>query len=63
MNHTSEFALQRAKENIETWFPFIGVVEELNTTLYLMEKLLPQKENFKGFFKFSNKKVLRSKCL
>ena len=53
MNHTSRIALQRAKHNIEKWFPLVGVLEELNKTTYLMEKLFPQKELFKGFHEFA----------
>ena len=53
MNHTSEFALETAKANIEKWFPLVGVVEEMNKTTYLMEQTFPQHHLFKGFSSFA----------
>jgi len=42
----SEQVLQRAKENVERFYPVVGVLENLNKSLSVMEKLLPN--IFKG---------------
>lgn len=34
-------ALDRAKDNVERYFPVVGVLEELNITLALLENHLP----------------------
>ena len=41
--------LQRAKENMERSFPVVGVIENLNQTLQVLEHRLPNV--FKGAFK------------
>lgn len=35
-------ALQRAKENVERYFSVVGVLEELNATLSVLENRLPR---------------------
>lgn len=40
------WALQRAKKNIEKYFPVVGVLEELNATLAVLEHKIPM--FFKG---------------
>ena len=37
MDHRSQWALDRAKENIEKSYPIVGVLEMLQTTLQVME--------------------------
>jgi hypothetical protein len=34
-------ALERAKANVERYFPVVGILEELNATLALLENRLP----------------------
>ena len=45
MEFESEWALRKAKENVEKWYPVVGVIERLNQTLMVMEKMVP---NFFG---------------
>ncbi|XP_054256845.1 uronyl 2-sulfotransferase-like [Macrosteles quadrilineatus] len=35
------WALERAKSNVERYFPVVGILEELNSTLVVLEKKLP----------------------
>lgn len=42
----SEEVLQRAKENVEKFYPVVGVLENLNQSLTVMEHFMPQ--IFKG---------------
>lgn len=35
------WALERAKSNVERYYPVVGVLEELNSTLTVLEKRLP----------------------
>ena len=44
-----------AKHNIEKWFPVVGTTDELEKTFFLMEKHLPQKEFFQGFYNFTTR--------
>ncbi|EEB17124.1 Uronyl 2-sulfotransferase, putative [Pediculus humanus corporis] len=41
-----EWALRKAKENVENYFPVVGILEELNMTLAVLESKLPM--FFKG---------------
>ncbi|XP_044732111.1 uronyl 2-sulfotransferase-like [Chrysoperla carnea] len=45
----NEWALQRAKNNVERYYPVVGVLEELNSTLRILESKLPY--FFKGIQK------------
>ena len=45
----NEWALENAKMNIEKWFPVIGVLEDLQTTFFVLENKIPQ--FFKGISK------------
>jgi dermatan/chondrotin sulfate uronyl 2-O-sulfotransferase UST len=38
----SKWALNKAKENIENWFPVVGILEDLETTFVILENKLPQ---------------------
>ena len=40
--HNSRWALNRAIENVEKHFPVVGVLEDLDVSLKLMQKVLPQ---------------------
>ena len=46
--HNSRWALNRAIENVEKHFPVVGVLEDLDLTLKLMQKALPM--FFKGIW-------------
>ena len=48
----SDRVLQRAKENAERSFPVVGVIENLNETLQVLEHRLPNV--FKGALKVRN---------
>ena len=37
----SVFALQRAKRNVEAFYPVVGVLERMEDTLEVMEAVLP----------------------
>ncbi len=37
----SDWALQRAKENIERWFPVVAVLERMTQSAEVMEKAVP----------------------
>ncbi|XP_066996205.2 heparan sulfate 2-O-sulfotransferase pipe [Anabrus simplex] len=37
----NERALEKAKANVDRYFPVVGVLEELNATLYVLERRLP----------------------
>ena len=39
--HNSQWALDRAIENVERHFPVVGVLEELDLSLRLMQTALP----------------------
>ena len=39
--HNSRWALNKAIENVEKHFPLVGVLEDLEVTLKLMQKALP----------------------
>jgi hypothetical protein len=45
----SQLVLQRAKENVDRDFPVVGVLEDLNKTLSVLENRMPH--IFKGAFK------------
>ena len=38
----SEWALKRAKQNVEKWYPLVGVLESFDQTLSLLELVLPK---------------------
>ena len=60
LDHRSQWALDRAKENIEKSYPVVGVLEMLETTLEVMEAAYP--ELFKGlgdFYHSKNKKGMK----
>ena len=38
----SREALAKAKRNIELWYPVVGILEDLKTTLMVLEKKLPK---------------------
>ena len=42
----TEFALQKAKENVEKNYAVVGILEELNITLTVLEHYIPK--FFKG---------------
>jgi len=50
------WALERAKANVERYFPVVGVLEELNTTLAVLESRLPY--FFKGVQEIYFKQLL-----
>ena len=37
----SLFALQRAKRNVESFYPVVGILEKMEDTLEVMEAVLP----------------------
>ncbi len=38
----SDWALKKAKENIEKWYAVVGLLEEFNTTLTVLEHAMPR---------------------
>ncbi len=48
----SEWALQKAKDNVDRWYPVVGVLEDLEDTIAVLEHKIPS--YFKGFTKFYN---------
>ena len=42
MEYGNQRALQQAKQNIEKWYPVVGVLESMNKTLAIMEKTVPE---------------------
>ena len=44
--------MAKAKENVEKYFPVVGILERLNDSLLVLEHKLPQ--FFKGASKFSS---------
>ena len=38
----SRWALDRAKQNVETWYPVVGVLEELRDTIDMLEIKVPE---------------------
>ena len=42
MECRNQGALQQAKQNIEKWYPVIGVLDNINKTLAVMEKTVPE---------------------
>lgn len=59
--HNSIWALQTAKANVDRYFPVVGVLEELNTTLEVLEEKLPY--FFKGVQTLYYKDLLRKLTL
>ena len=49
----SNWALSRAKDNVERAYPVVGVLEELDTTLAVLEDKLPR--FFKGVQELYNR--------
>ena len=37
----SKWALETAKANIEKWYPVVGILEDLQMTLFVLEHKLP----------------------
>ena len=40
--HNSQWALQRAKANVDQHYPVVGVLEELDKSLMVMQTLMPR---------------------
>ncbi|XP_076367957.1 uronyl 2-sulfotransferase-like isoform X2 [Tachypleus tridentatus] len=40
--HNHPWALEQAKQNIEKFYPVVGVLEEMNVTLLVLEEMLPR---------------------
>lgn len=55
------WALERAKSNVERYFPVVGILEELNSTLVVLEKKLPY--FFAGVQEIYFKQLLGRLCL
>ncbi|KAJ8917617.1 hypothetical protein NQ315_000100 [Exocentrus adspersus] len=53
----NEWALQNAKSNVERYYPVVGVLEELNTTLEILEDKIPY--FFKGAQEVYKESVLQ----
>ncbi|XP_076304948.1 uronyl 2-sulfotransferase-like isoform X2 [Tachypleus tridentatus] len=49
----SEWALEKAKENVEKYYSVVGVLEQMDITIKVMEAYLPQ--FFRGLFKVHKK--------
>ena len=56
--HNSRWALNRAIENVEKHFPVVGVLEDLDVSLKLMQKALPQ--YFQGIWDINGHKTRES---
>ena len=56
--HNSRWALNRAIENVEKHFPVVGVLEDLDVSLKLMQKVLPQ--YFQGIWDINGHKKRES---
>lgn len=51
------WAFEMAKANVERYYPVVGILEELNVTLAVLEKKLPY--FFKGIQDMYHKQLLR----
>lgn len=51
-----KWALNQAKENVEHYYPVVGVLEELNSTLEVLESKLPY--FFKGVLNLYYRDIL-----
>lgn len=52
-----EWAFEKAKSNVERYFPVVGILEELNVTLQMFERKIPY--FFRGAQKLYYKDILR----
>ena len=52
-----QWALEMAKANVDRYYPVVGVLEELNATLAVLEKKLPY--FFKGVQDMYHRQLLR----
>ena len=51
----SHGALQKAKENVETFYPLVGIVEQMSDTMNMLEYVYPK--FFRGLGKFYKQKL------
>ncbi|XP_022246863.1 uronyl 2-sulfotransferase-like isoform X2 [Limulus polyphemus] len=55
--HNHPWALWQAKQNIQRFYPVVGVLEDMNTTLIVLENTLPR--FFRGAFKLYHNTEIR----
>ena len=56
----NKWALDKAKSNIEKWYPVVGVLEDLQTTFLVLENRIPK--FFHGITKIYYEKLRGKDC-